>query len=857
CYRRYQALLRESNALDFDDLLVETVRLFQEHPDVLARYHERYRFLLVDEYQDTNRAQYLIVKLLAQQHRNLFVVGDSDQCLPEGTPVLTPQGEVPIEQIQVGDKVVSGAGRGTTALGTVRQVRARPYTGKLIRATLRSGRVLEATPNHMCFARLGVSSDVHYVYLMYRHDKGYRIGIAIGARSDGMRPELITGLQVRCNQEHADKMWILRACATRSEAVWYEQYFAFEYSIPTTIFHIMGREGLHLSQEDINRLFESIDTRQNATRLFRDLGMYIDYPHYRPSSLHSANAPHRLTVHLTAFGGNSPSVQAPWYRHRVWINTNDKVLEQQVLHNGMMTRPGNRQTWRVERAYKELGRTAQFAEELSQAVGGAEVARWAAFTTGDKFAFQPAAHLRPSMIVPVWRDGQIVDEEIVAVETVDYNGTIYDLDIEYLHNYAANCVIVHNSVYGWRGADVRNILQFEDDYPDAQVILLEQNYRSTQGILDVAQAVINSGEKRRHAKKLWTENGEGVLVSLQEAYDQDEEARLVADEIVRLVGRGDDDGRTYSLGECAIMYRTNAQSRALEEALLSRGLRYQIVGGTRFYERKEVKDALAYLRLALNPNDSVSLLRVINVPARGIGDRTEEELGRWAAALNTPIFHALRDLARDEGANVGATIAKPSFAARTRSALLRFLTLLEELLDARTRLSLVELLDLALERLEFRDFLLREYGPDEGEDRWNNVQELRTVASEYAGLPREAQLPTFLEEVALVADVDSMDKQTDVVTCITLHQAKGLEYPVVFLVGLEEGLLPHSRSADDRDKIEEERRLLYVGATRAQHRLYLLYAFRRTSYGRTNTSVPSRFLADIPRALLKQQPKRE
>jgi DNA helicase-2/ATP-dependent DNA helicase PcrA len=222
-----------------------------------------------------------------------------------------------------------------------------------------------------------------------------------------------------------------------------------------------------------------------------------------------------------------------------------------------------------------------------------------------------------------------------------------------------------------------------------------------------------------------------------------------------------------------------------------------------------------------------------------------------------PIFHALRDLARDEGANAGAALAKPSFAARTRSALLRFLTLLEELLDARNRLGLVELLDLALERLEFRDYLLREYGPDEGEDRWNNVQELRNVASEYAGLPREAQLPTFLEEVALVADVDSMDKQTDVVTCITLHQAKGLEYPVVFLVGLEEGLLPHSRSTDDRDKLEEERRLLYVGATRAKRRLYLLYAFRRTTFGRTNTSVPSRFLADIPRSLLKQQPKRE
>ncbi|NTW97990.1 MAG: UvrD-helicase domain-containing protein, partial [Oscillochloris sp.] len=400
------------------------------------------------------------------------------------------------------------------------------------------------------------------------------------------------------------------------------------------------------------------------------------------------------------------------------------------------------------------------------------------------------------------------------------------------------------SIYGWRGADIRNILQFEQDYPDSQVILLEQNYRSTQAILDTAQALIAGGGKQKHIKRLWTENGAGTQVSLHEGYDQDEEAAFVADEIARLVASGD-----FSYGDCAVMYRVNAQSRALEEALIARGVRYQIVGGTRFYERKEIKDVLAYLRLAYNPYDSVSLGRVLNWPARGIGDRSEAELLRWAAELGVPVYQALREIE-------AGTVPAP-FAARTRTALLGFLAILDQIGAMRGTLPLVDLLDAALARLEVREALLKDYSdPEEAEERWRNVQELRNVAIEYSGLPIEAQLPTYLEEIALVAEVDKMDGKADAVTCITLHQAKGLEYPAVFLVGLEEGLLPHSRSIDDRDKVEEERRLLYVGMTRARQRLYLCYAFRRASFGRVNLSTRTRFLADIPKQLLKQPKKR-
>ncbi|RME75802.1 MAG: hypothetical protein D6784_07245 [Chloroflexi bacterium] len=403
------------------------------------------------------------------------------------------------------------------------------------------------------------------------------------------------------------------------------------------------------------------------------------------------------------------------------------------------------------------------------------------------------------------------------------------------------------SVYSWRGADYRNVLRFREDFPDHKLIRLSQNYRSTETILKAARAVIQKN-KNRIDNDLFTARGQGVGIRIVEAYNDQEEARFVVQEIERLTASGE-----FRLGDFAVMYRTNAQSRVLEEAFISHGMPYLLVRGTRFYDRKEIKDALAYLRLVHNPDDSVSLARIINTPPRGIGAKTIADLNRWAFELGMSPGEAIRRLteasaSEDPAESLADLPVAPPFRGRATKALAEFGRLLNTLLAARGRLTLVELIDLMLARSGYKTFV--KDGTPEGEDRWENLMELRRKAESYGGASAEETLGMFLEEVALVSDVDALAEEGAAPALLTLHTAKGLEFPVVFMVGMEEGLFPHSRSMQDAEAMEEERRLAYVGITRAADRLYLTRAFRRSTYGYDEPTTPSRFLKDIPPDLL-------
>ena len=426
-------------------------------------------------------------------------------------------------------------------------------------------------------------------------------------------------------------------------------------------------------------------------------------------------------------------------------------------------------------------------------------------------------------------------------EFQDTNLVQYELMKQLAGKYRNLCVVgdPDQSIYSWRFADLRNILNFEKDFPEAKIILLEQNYRSTKMILETASYVISANQQRK-PKGLWTENDTGVLPEIVETYNEQEEAQFVVNEIEELVVRGE-----FSHSDCAVMYRTNAQSRVLEEAFLRYGVPYRLVAGTRFYERREVKDIIAYLRLILNPNDSVSLLRIINVPPRGIGQRTVAELSGWARACGIAEYRAMQRLA--EKAENDAAEQRPQFNPRTERALIGFVSMMEDFIARSREMNLVELFDHIVERSGYREYVQE---MADGEERWENILELRTVAREYRDMPSLEGLSAFLEGVTLVSDVDSLDERADAATLITLHQAKGLEFPVVFIIGMEDGILPHIRSFDDPDQMEEERRLCYVGITRAEKKVYLVRAFRRSFMGSSNINPPSRFLQDIPPHLI-------
>jgi DNA helicase-2/ATP-dependent DNA helicase PcrA len=426
-------------------------------------------------------------------------------------------------------------------------------------------------------------------------------------------------------------------------------------------------------------------------------------------------------------------------------------------------------------------------------------------------------------------------EHVLVDEFQDTNLAQYRLLI-HLASFHQNVFVVGDadqSIYAWRGADYKNVLRFERDYPESQVILLEQNYRSTQAILDVAMSIIDRNPNRT-PKQLVTSRGFGEKIVLHETYDDREEASFVVDKIAQLVATNQSQ-----VGDFAIMYRTNAQSRLLEEAFLHADLPYKLVGAQRFYGRREVKDVIAYLRLAHNPSDEISLTRVINVPARGIGTKSLIALRTIAQKNGISPGELLLELG-----NKNSVYLKP-FQRRMGLALSSFGALLNRWRKHQSELPALALMDQIIENTGYRDYI--DDGTDEGRDRWENIMELRRLADEY----KDVGLDPFLERVALVSDQDTLDTNLSVPTLLTLHAAKGLEFPNVFIVGLSDGTLPHVRSFDEPEGMEEERRLFYVGITRAEDRLFLVLPLNRSSFGYSEPVDESRFLRDIPDNLIQ------
>jgi superfamily I DNA/RNA helicase len=693
-YRSYERELHRMNAMDFDDLLVRAVNVLELFPEVRERYSTSFRHVLVDEYQDTNHAQYRWLQLLAGEHRNLMVVGDDAQCLIEGTPVTMADGtRRPIEAVRPGDMVMSAFGSGEFRGSRVlRAHRSERSVG--IAITLRSGRRVVSTPEHTHFA----GSAVH-------------------------RVQKTTNSVASCTRSEQDTRIVVTLCDG-----------------------VRGGAPLH---------------RMTVTS-------GAD-PDRRQMDANSAS--------MATFAACADRLKA-------------------LLANVSI--------------------------EASARLGGHGTS---------PLPFTPASSVSAGMVMFDEQGGYDIVE---CVEPVELDRPVYDLDVASTHNFIADGIVTHNSIYGFRGADISNILEFEDSYPDAHVVKLEQNYRSTQTILDAANAVIrnNRGQK---PKSLWSDLGQGDPIVVRELDDEHAEARYVTGEIQRLVDEG------TSRSEVAVFYRTNSQSRVLEDTLVRAEIAYQVIGGTKFYDRAEIKDAIAYLTVLVNPQDVGAFTRIVNSPRRGIGTTT---ISRLLAHANTT-GETVWELA-------AAPEDVPGLGAAAIKALRRFMGTMEILEErARSGPAISTLLKETLGETGYLETLENER-TIEAQGRIENLEELVNVAVEYDTAAEEPSLAEFLQQVALVADADAREDDEGLVTLMTLHNAKGLEYPIVFIIGCEEGVFPHSRALDEGG-LEEERRLCYVGITRAERNLCLTSARTRTVFGARSFGTPSRFIGEIPAELTDRE----
>ncbi|HEX4779985.1 MAG TPA: 3'-5' exonuclease, partial [Usitatibacter sp.] len=839
-YADYDAQCNREGVLDFAELLLRTFELLAGHPNLLHHYQERFRYILVDEFQDTNKLQYKWIKMLAGSNGCVFAVGDDDQCLPGGTLVTMADGTLKaVEAIKAGDNVLSNYGSGDFRPARVSQVHSSAARGELVEIRTREGRLLVSTPEHTHFAGYlpGETPQTFFTYLMHKKGVGYRLGTSCVYTQDQVKP--MVGFRQRAIQEHADETWIVGTHRSENDARFDEIALSLRYGIPTLPFvpRVGGSvKGLVHDAEYISRLYRELDTASGAHKLLQDRYLQQREPHHVAMSRDSK----RRDVVVTLCGdrrGASPM-------HRVCAMGNDDPGRKALVDAGFSVRPAKKgsASWRFETVRADYGQVMALAEKARDALDGRIVFR--ANLHGRSLPFISAGSVRPGMAM-IGGDGELDIVESVRRVSGERR-KVYDIDVRPTHNFVAAGLVTHNSIYRFRGAEVGNMNEFVRDFGVKEVVKLEQNYRSHGHILDAANAII-AQNKARLGKNLWTSEGKGEELRVYAAANDEEEARFVVDEVKQLHREG------MNLSDMALLYRSNAQSRILEHSLFRAGIAYKVYGGLRFFERQEVKHALAYLRLAANPDDDTAFTRVVNFPPRGIGARSVEQLQDASERGMGSLMHVARS-----GLVTG----------RSGTSLAQFLAVVDKLRAASETLNLPELIEEILEASRLKEHYAAE---KDGQDRTENLSELVNAAALFAedfehglepagesqedvaalGTPQQQILAAFLSHASLEAGEREAAAGQDALQLMTVHSAKGLEFSAVFLSGLEEGLFPHENSMLEDGGIEEERRLMYVAITRARKRLYLSYAGSRMLHGQPRYGIVSRFVEEIPPELTK------
>ncbi len=837
-YAAYQTRLKQLNTADFGDLLLHMTEILRTQPDILADYHRRFRYILVDEYQDTNLVQYLWLRLLAQGHKNICCVGDDDQCLAAGTPVTMADGSRrPIEAVQRGDDVLACYGSGEFRPARVTDTFARRSNRPLVRLRLADGRELVSTPEHVHFADalLGEKPAYYYTFLQRSGDE-YRIGTSQIYSEE--EPTLVNTGRVRAGfnlwfyNGWADAVWLIGGFKAEADALKHELLISQRYGVtplPPAAYVNAKKTGYSPyppiapdGRDTANR--GGTCEGSGVARLMAECSLDLSQPHYvSPGALGKS----RLDIALFANrNGKVPS-------HRLYMSGEDAETLECLRAAGLdvsigcfsldadvhMRFPG----WRYDASISDLADAYAVRKKLEQRMP-LEVHQAANLLgRGRALTLRPASQIRPGMVM-AGADGQ--HHAVVAMETVNEETTVHDLNVAGVHNFVANGIVTHNSIYSWRGAEVENILRFEKDFPGARIVKLERNYRSTDPILAAAAGLIANNEGRiGKTLRSGRNDAHGEQVNVVSLWDSDEEARMVGDRIEALRRDG------HKLAECAILVRTSAQTRAFEERMITLGIPYRVIGGLRFYERAEIRDAIAYMRILHQPADDLAFERVVNVPRRGVGEVALRSMHVAAREQQIPLTLAAERLAVSGAlkGRVGSGLREmfQSFA-RWREALPR---------DGHV-LTLATMLD----ESGYTDMWKADKSPD-APGRLENLKELVRALADFE------TLAGFLDHVSLVME-NEQNAEGDRASMMTLHAAKGLEFDTVFLPGWEEGLFPSQRTLDEGGQkgLEEERRLAYVGLTRARKLAVVSHAANRRLYANWQSSIPSRFVDELPEA---------
>ncbi len=856
-YAKYQELMGRAGCVDFGDQIVYALKLFQTRPHVLAAYQRRFRYILVDEFQDTNYAQFELVKLLAARHANLAVVADDDQCLPPDTQVETPEGPCPIEAIRPGGRVLTAVGKGFLGVGTVSRVFRREKRARFLTFETESGRRVTVTDNHKMFChvpRVAASKEFTYVYLMERRDLGWRIGVT-------------NDLAVRlCLERSGDRIIGLRACRSEAEARYLEALWSLRYGIPTLPFK--PRKKMMVVGEYLERLFHEIDTRKNAERLASDLGVDLEAHHFALGGVHRGRQSRVKVILTICYRRYVPKrrgrlLRMPHILHAVALETSSPEAVERLRAAGVPLLRARR-GWRYLATSPSLEEIGARAELLRDLVDGILEVRFAVGTRNVQHRAalaMPAGNVLPGHYLPVVKGNRVVYERVVNVTEEVRTSPVYDLEVERTHNFVADGVVVHNSIYKFRGAAISNVLGFLDHYPQTRQVVLTENYRSPQAVLDSAYRLITHNNPDRLEvrngieKRLQARNGPGP----EPVHLHYETGTQEADEVARLIEEQAAAG-AWRPSDVAILVRSNNDADAFLRALNLRGIPWTFSGNQGLYGRPEVRLLIAFLRSVAHPDDSVSVhyLASSDLYQVPIVDLTRcstyaDRKHRWLF----DVFRGAGDLPELAG---GLSEEGQGAIRRLVADLVRYMELARELPTG----------ELLYQFLADSGWLARMSKAATARDE----AEVQNISRFFRRIQDASKVLRYDNVREFVAHLDALieagedpavaeaDIETPAVRVLTVHKAKGLEFPVVFLVGLVQGRFPWPRRRDPLELpvelvkdtlpsgdfyLQEERRLFYVGMTRAKRQLYLTSA---RDYGGTRERKVSQFVLealDLPK----------